>query len=482
MGSKSEPATFLGFLGDRVPPEDTTRACEISQLGGKPRWLTAEPPDTAPFKCRGCGADLDLVCQLSTPYSTNWRSLYLFGCHRTSACSLDAANWVALRGVVAPPSDAELPGKVENDVQRKIEIRKSSGPACGAAPAFAGCVSMFDPPSGTGEAVNASDDFFQSNDDWLDAAFSETSNWGQSCSGGTLVGGRRDQTSGVEQREVGDGFEKDKRESVFFNGEDRKSSEVALPVSGDDAHALLSQFCGGDRIANTNDLASVNTVNAPAGRTASAGKSGGDANHTQESCETGSSRPSSQSKDTPLLPAFFIEVDEEPMEESTAQKRLDERARELWSDYQRRDDDNSLAQEDEADRAFFGGGAFQNEEYEAAEDKVLQAFQRRLSRNPQQIIRYSFGGKPLWIRTDGIAAGSQEPSRCERCGARRVFEMQLMPTLIHTVKQKCPGIDSTLLKKGVSPNWGTVVIFTCSEDCVRDCPYQREFLVVQEGM
>ncbi|CBZ51333.1 hypothetical protein NCLIV_043980 [Neospora caninum Liverpool] len=439
MGTNSVPATFLGFLGDRVPPGDTTEAWEISQLGGKPKPLMEHPSNAGDVE------------QSSISYAN---------------CSTH------------PGGGAESPGKVEKDCGRKTDIREPAGAGCGEAAASPRCVSIFDPPSETGKESTtrqkASDDFCLSSDDWLDAAFSESSNWANSCSSGTPQDGRRDHGKlVVEGCDVGDCSGKDKRASVILAGREHESSQIDPPAAGD-AHASPSQLRSGDGTISTHNL-SVNTVDSAAVVASSdvSGKSADNTKDNQGSCEDGTSRPVSGNEGAPLLPAFFIEVDEEPVEESAAQKRLDKRARELWSDYQRRDDDNSLAQEDEADRAFFGGGAFQNEEYEASEDKVLEAFQRRLSRNPQQIIRYSFGGKPLWIRktSDDIAMG--EPSRCEQCGARRVFEMQLMPTLIHTVKQRCPGIDNTLLKNGVSPNW---------EDCVRDRPYQREFLVVQEGI
>ncbi|PFH32450.1 programmed cell death protein 2, c-terminal domain-containing protein [Besnoitia besnoiti] len=277
-------------------------------------------------------------------------------------------------------------------------------------------------------------DFSLSNDDWLDAALSETSNWASGCN--TSPGGRCDGGESLGCCKVSESSKMEEQPTSKAR-RGSKSSTTTQVTAADGRGPQVSQL----------------------------------------------SLPTDTGKDLPLLPAFFIEVDEEPMEESTAQTRLDKRARELWTDYQSRDD-NTLAQEDEADRAFLGGGAFQNEEYEAAEDKVLLAFQRRLSRSPQQIIRYSFGGKPLWIHrpANNTATGATEHPRCERCGAKRVFEMQLMPTLIHTVKQRCHKMDHTLLKNGVSPNWGTVAVFTCSEDCVRDRTYQQEFLVVQEGI
>lgn len=59
-------------------------------------------------------------------------------------------------------------------------------------------------------------------------------------------------------------------------------------------------------------------------------------------------------------------------------------------------------------------------------------FQRRVAWQPRQVVRYAYGGLPLWCTTH------QSPDRsdgacvpaCESCGAKRVFEFQLMPGVL----------------------------------------------------
>lgn len=58
--------------------------------------------------------------------------------------------------------------------------------------------------------------------------------------------------------------------------------------------------------------------------------------------------------------------------------------------------------------------------------QIFLKLQKRLSRSPTQVIRYSFGGKPLFIS----AVTQEEQNRlgpCPHCHGDRVFEMQLVP-------------------------------------------------------
>lgn len=87
-------------------------------------------------------------------------------------------------------------------------------------------------------------------------------------------------------------------------------------------------------------------------------------------------------------------------------------------------------------------------------DKVAYRFHKRLRKYPDQLIRYSWTGTPL-MNKEGI---NLEVKRCETCGKDRVYECQLMPGLIN---------ELIPLKKNskMSLDFGTVLIFSCSENC-----------------
>lgn len=67
-------------------------------------------------------------------------------------------------------------------------------------------------------------------------------------------------------------------------------------------------------------------------------------------------------------------------------------------------------------------------------DIVFERFTKRIARAPGQCLRYERGGQPLAVtdRTPLLPAGG--PVSCSRCGAKRVFEVQLLPTLLANLR------------------------------------------------
>mmetsp|Transcript_78588 Transcript_78588/g.163293 ORF Transcript_78588/g.163293 Transcript_78588/m.163293 type:complete len:431 (-) Transcript_78588:31-1323(-) len=110
----------------------------------------------------------------------------------------------------------------------------------------------------------------------------------------------------------------------------------------------------------------------------------------------------------------------------------------------------------------------------AASSQWLQRFQRRLERSPAQVVRYSWGGSPLWLAPPPkeLASGSWPPC-CTRCGAARIFEMQVLPTLAARLQKVLPEGAP-----GLASEWGTIAIYTCSKDCTSE-EVSEEFVVVQ---
>jgi len=92
-------------------------------------------------------------------------------------------------------------------------------------------------------------------------------------------------------------------------------------------------------------------------------------------------------------------------------------------------------------------------------DLSMQKFLKRVARWPGQCVRYEYNGNPLWPLETAVSAG-----HCATCGAARVFEMQLMPALIHLL-----GVDD----RGMC--WLTAAIFSCPHSCdAADGGYSHE--------
>ena len=133
-----------------------------------------------------------------------------------------------------------------------------------------------------------------------------------------------------------------------------------------------------------------------------------------------------------------------------------------------------------------GGGKDNDDEKDAFEstiDKTFQRFADRLAQNPEQVLRYEFGGAPLLysksddvgklfshpqqpasgnskVTTTSIAhsagAGHRIP-RCQNCSAPRVFECQLVPHAIAQLEVEEEGLEGM--------EWGTVILGVCERDC-----------------
>ncbi|XP_065082188.1 programmed cell death protein 2 [Ochlerotatus camptorhynchus] len=101
---------------------------------------------------------------------------------------------------------------------------------------------------------------------------------------------------------------------------------------------------------------------------------------------------------------------------------------------------------------------------EQVEDRHFDEFKKRIAFDPDQVLRYERKGDPLW---QSPVVPSEIPC-CELCGGRRVFEFQIMPQLLNSLKNE--NID-----------WGTLTIFTCEQSCdTADRSYAKEYVYKQD--
>ena len=126
-----------------------------------------------------------------------------------------------------------------------------------------------------------------------------------------------------------------------------------------------------------------------------------------------------------------------------------------------------------------GGKDDEKDAFESTIDRTFQKFADRLAQNPQQVLRYEFGGSPLlYSKTDAVGRiftppqspppgakvktvsqtreGSRIP-RCPNCSASRVFELQLVPQAITELEMEEEGLEGM--------EWGTVILAVCGKDC-----------------
>ncbi|TRX90611.1 hypothetical protein FHL15_008584 [Xylaria flabelliformis] len=123
-----------------------------------------------------------------------------------------------------------------------------------------------------------------------------------------------------------------------------------------------------------------------------------------------------------------------------------------------------------------GGGKEDKEVFESTMDAAFQRFADRLAQNPEQSIRYEFGGTPLlYSKTDVVGkalapsqpegvgvtitsgGGSKGMPRCPNCGGPRTFEVQLCPHAITELEAEELSLEGM--------DWGTVIVGVCERDC-----------------
>ncbi|KAI1421442.1 programmed cell death protein 2 [Xylaria sp. FL1777] len=119
-----------------------------------------------------------------------------------------------------------------------------------------------------------------------------------------------------------------------------------------------------------------------------------------------------------------------------------------------------------------GGGKEDKEVFESTMDAAFQRFADRLAQNPEQSIRYEFGGVPLLYsktdavgkalapsQPDGVASGGglRGIPRCPNCGGPRAFEVQLCPHAITELEAEELSLEGM--------DWGTIIVGVCERDC-----------------
>lgn len=142
-----------------------------------------------------------------------------------------------------------------------------------------------------------------------------------------------------------------------------------------------------------------------------------------------------------VFPARPIEVTDEPFEDFVREHDYSHENA-LLADYMKQEDaDKStdvgdlrqlLSSAKKGHAGSKGASASSNESYEKApaQQRHFLRFQKRISRCPLQCLRYDYGGEPLWP--------VPPPQRLQVpacvCGAARVFELQLTPTINYFLK------------------------------------------------
>ncbi|XP_041748885.1 programmed cell death protein 2-like [Coregonus clupeaformis] len=116
-----------------------------------------------------------------------------------------------------------------------------------------------------------------------------------------------------------------------------------------------------------------------------------------------------------------------------------------------------------------GGGG--EEKYEKGNprhgDAAFSRFMKRISLCPEQVLRYSWHGSPLFLSDPPSDLPWIKPGCCH-CGGIRVFEFQLMPALVSLLQRTDAGAgrgSRSAVEMETGLEFGTVMVFTCRNSC-----------------
>ncbi|KAG9344345.1 hypothetical protein JZ751_011014 [Albula glossodonta] len=107
--------------------------------------------------------------------------------------------------------------------------------------------------------------------------------------------------------------------------------------------------------------------------------------------------------------------------------------------------------------------------HETEDSRVFQKFKQKTELEPHQVLRYCRAGSALWVSAQHIPKDKDIPD-CP-CGAKRIFEFQVMPQLLNHLKVDGPH---------ASIDWGTLAVYTCEDSCDQGYRYSSEFIWKQD--
>ncbi|KAJ1562335.1 programmed cell death protein [Nowakowskiella sp. JEL0078] len=165
------------------------------------------------------------------------------------------------------------------------------------------------------------------------------------------------------------------------------------------------------------------------------------------------------------FPLFEIVIDDEPVADNELHypSNDDESIDSLQTDKQKIEQALKMLNKQEKILPEEVDGTFEPEsdDDESPSDELFDIFQKRVSRDPLQVLRYARtaegDSKPLVISVD-----SDEVEKCQGCGESYVFEFQVMPHMLNLLPDgdKKDGLD-----------FGTLLVFSCKKNC-RDDGFQ----------
>ncbi|XP_030370260.1 programmed cell death protein 2-like [Scaptodrosophila lebanonensis] len=470
--ARNKSTVYLGYVDDEEIPAKAPylNSC-TNKIGGNPNWPRNEI--TVPA-CPVCGMLRPLIVQMYAPLERSQfhRNLYIFGC-LSPACSQNAKSWLCVRtqhldtanqfDLISEQSPKNTGGK-QKKKQHNSKATKVNW--CSGADDW-------------GEPEIAEEDMDLAGDDEQNGNGNVRSNLLQYGNGEAVDDeGQQDLAKMADEEDDDEstsvendlicGFGQLDMSSQQNCGEDPNANCEAAAVATARTDAGATAMICAEIEGSETDLVLVDTPKKPERDLIALLK------HTSLPATLG---PLSQLKDI-TLKSFYIAVD---VEKSTMHENYDgalsmDHIRDLYQEYKRRDEDPARSPLSVAPSGSAVGAASEPVEEQESYEKTFPAhgdvmfhnFITTIQRNPGQVLRYSRDTLPLLVEP------LKEPIlKCQNCKSETICEVQLLPTLIPTLRFQQDGSYAPI-------EFGTVLVFTCLKSCW-DTPdkMRYEHIVVQ---
>ncbi|KAK8374386.1 hypothetical protein O3P69_011750 [Scylla paramamosain] len=434
MASKPH-LVLLGHVEEQITSRQQQHpgvaSCTVSKIGGTPDWCVSgcETPS-----CKRCGRRQSLVVQVYAPLEggVHHRTLYIFACV-TQECWNRTHSWTCLRSQILDPASIRTSAQAPKSPSYTSETWFQDEQDWG---------------SGNDNDGNRNADNFNlapsSSQLYLD-------NMAKTTSGGGSGGGNSDNLNNMNSNTTSITDVAQKMENKLNIIEDDANANEAL------CGAVGIVGCEGEGMEATaviegpeGDMIAVDTPEQPTTDIPALFKEA-----TQIDANA----------DVSFIP-FYLVSEAEPAEDLA----FSEHERELLVHYTHNTGHDFREEEIASGGEGKGDGVYEKD-VATHGDVFLHKFKKRISRSPQQVMRYcrEEGATALWLRPPGPGEGM---GKCQHCGGSTMFELQLTPQLL--LHLRVSGVQ------GVPLEFGTVAVFTCAASCWDDKDTVRqEALVVQ---
>lgn len=523
-----KPELYLGWAYDRIEEQDRNNAY-IDKIGGKPVWFNPNcPPPTNYAICDNCGGRLFLLMQLQGHITKRKydRIFYVWGCNN-SQCMGKKGSFKVLRAHKGThfkkhtkivknlnKKNENLPTKVElsNESENNVDIKTSQSSINSEnITSFKSNIDMepvvIDPKEyekEINEIKELNDNSSNNNGfefgfgnvtdfSWDTPTFGDVKNddWGNFDDNNNNFGdsngfgfGDNNNNADDDMEDLNKLLELRNKKYVVEESDDDENEEKKIEK----------------KIEMKKQEKEIKPVEIPEVEKENAEENIENENENEKEEESAEEKEELEKikqywNEGKFFPDYYLDMD---LDQPNNEKDDYSHEKKLIEEYEKQ---NKLKNGDNSEMNWG------DEKYEKTDNKyynkVFRKFNEVVQEEPEQCLRYCIKGEPLFYDNDEISKKYSNPKnipRCEKCGAMRTFEFQLMPNIlsvlptekfitkrkprknIHNLKDANNISRSDLINQfDTGMEWGTILVFTCSKDCDID-EIQKHSSEDEDGM